>query len=72
MLKSNRIVIPSELQNHVISLAHYRYLGTVKTNGILRTKVSFPKLDELLEKLLVECVACKVVRKNRKKHQHPA
>ena len=52
----------------LFQLAHWRYLGIVKTKGILRTKVYFPKLDELVEKLLAKCLACKVVRK---KHQYP-
>ena len=64
-LKSSRIVIPSDLQNHVIPLAHQGYLGIIKTKGLHRTKGYFPKLDnELVEKLLAKCVTCKVVRKN--------
>ena len=64
-LKSSQIVIPRDLQNHVIPLAHQGYLGTIKTKGLHRTKGYFPKLDnELVEKLLAKCVTCKVVRKN--------
>ena len=64
-LKSSQIVIPRDLQNHVIPLAHQGYLGTIKTKGLHRTKVYFPKLDnELVEKLLAKCVTCKIVRKN--------
>ena len=33
----------------------------MKTKWLLLTKVYFPKLDELVEKLLAKCVACKVV-----------
>ena len=40
----------------------------VKTKGLLRSKLYFPQLDELVEKLIAKCVACKVVRK---KHKHP-
>ena len=36
-------------------------LGIVKTKWLLRTKVYFPKLDELVEKLLAKCLACKLV-----------
>ena len=61
VLKSNRIVIPAELQNHVISLAHLGHLGIVKTKGLLRTKVYFPNLDKLVENYLAKCVACKSV-----------
>ena len=35
----------------------------VKTKGLLRSKLYFPQLDELVEKLIAKCVACKVVRK---------
>ena len=51
VLKSNRIVIPSDLQNHFIPLAHWGYLGTVKTKWLLRRKVCFTILGELVEKL---------------------
>ena len=39
-------------------------MGIVKTKGLLTTKVYFPELDELVEKLIAKCVACRVVRKN--------
>ena len=63
-LKSNRMIISKYLQNHyVIPLAHYEHLEFVKTKGLLRTKVYFPKLDELVETLLAK------YRKVGKKHQ---
>ena len=52
VLKSNRIVIPSDLQNYVVLSAHYGYLEIFKTIGLLRTKEYFFKLDELVEKPL--------------------
>ena len=64
VLKSNRIVIPTDLQSHVIPLAHSEYLGIFKTKELLRTNVYFLKLDELVEKPLAKCVACQIVRKN--------
>ena len=42
-------------------------MGIVSTQRLLRTKVFFPKIHELIEKLLAKCVACTVVIKNRKK-----
>ena len=42
-------------------------MGIAKTKGLLRTKVYFPKLDELVEKLVAKCVACKVIKKKKKK-----
>ena len=62
MLKSNRVLVPGEQVK--------KYLGMVKTKGLCKTKIYLLKLDELIEKLLTKCIACKVVRKNRKKHQH--
>ena len=38
-------------------------MGIFKTKGLLRTKVYFPKLYALVEKTLVKCVACQMVRK---------
>ena len=63
VLKSNRTVIPSELQNHVIPLATKNIWELFKTKGLLIAKVYFPKLDELVDKFLAKCTACKVVRK---------
>ena len=68
VLKSNRIVIPTDLQNHVVPLVHQKYLGILKIKELLKTKVFFLKLDELLEKPLTQCEASQIVRK---KHQHP-
>ena len=64
ILKCSCIVISSDLYNHVIPLAHNGHLGIAKTIWLLRIKVYFPKLHELIEKFLAKCRVCKKVRKN--------
>ena len=41
VLKSNQIVIPSDLQNHVIQLPNKVHLGIVKTKWLIRNSVKW-------------------------------
>ena len=58
LLRGNRIVIPKELQERAISLAHTGHQGLVKTKSLLRTKVWFPGIDKQVESVIEHCLAC--------------
>ena len=56
----NRIVVPSCLQERIIDLAHEGHQGLVKTKILLREKVWFPCMDNLVESKIKSCLACQV------------
>ncbi|XP_028418333.1 uncharacterized protein K02A2.6-like [Dendronephthya gigantea] len=58
LLRGTRIVIPQSLQSRVIRLAHEGHQGIIKTKKLLREKVWFPRIDELVEKCVAECIPC--------------
>lgn len=58
ILRGTRIVVPSKLQERVVSLAHEGHQGVVKTKSLLREKVWFPGIDKMVEKKVQSCCAC--------------
>ena len=60
VLKANHIVVPSCLQERIIDLAHEGHQGLVKTKILLREKVWFPCMDNLVESKIKSCLACQV------------
>ena len=63
VLRGTRIVIPQQLQQRAIDLAHDSHLGLNKTKALLREKVWFPKIDKLVQSTLEKCLPCKAVSK---------
>ena len=45
ILKGTHIVIPSELHQRALPLAHEGHQGFVKTKQLLREKIWFPRID---------------------------
>ena len=60
LLKSNRIVIPTALQNKTVDIAHEGHLGIVKTKALMREKVWFPSMDKLVETNVKSSLACQI------------
>jgi transposase InsO family protein len=60
LLRGTRIVIPSQLQQQVVELAHAGHQGMVKTKALIREKVWFAGINELVEKTIRSCMACQV------------
>lgn len=60
ILKNNRIVIPAELQEKVINIAHEGHQGLVKTKSMLREKVWFPFMDRLVDQKVKACLPCQI------------
>ena len=58
LLRDSRIVMPSELQERVIELAHEGHQGKVKTKRLLRSKVWFPFMNSKCKKLVDQCLLC--------------
>ncbi|XP_065068432.1 uncharacterized protein K02A2.6-like [Rhopilema esculentum] len=58
LLRGTRIIIPESLQRHVIKIAHEGHQGTAKTKALLREYVWFPKLENLVNEEIADCLAC--------------
>ena len=53
-------MIPTELQNKTVDIAHEGHLGIVKTKALMRENVWFPSMDKLVETKAKSCLACQI------------
>ena len=60
ILRGSRIVVPTELQEKAIKIAHDGHQGLSKTKSLLRTKVWFPNMDKQVEDVISRCLACEL------------
>ena len=60
ILKGTRIVMPTTLQQRVIDLSHEGHQGIVKTKKLLREKVWFHRMNNMVEKKTSSCGACQI------------
>ena len=67
VLRGERLVVPQSLQSTCVDLAHKSHLGMLKTKRLLRSKVWFPGLDDLVEKKVKTCIACQANGPEEKK-----
>ena len=58
LLRGNRIVIPDELIDRTINIAHEGHQGIVKCKMLLREKVWFPNLDKRVHHIVSTCIPC--------------
>lgn len=66
LLRGNRIVVPHVLQRTLVDAAHEGHQGIVKTKALLRTKVWFPSMDVLVDRVVSNCSACATVSKDER------
>ena len=60
ILKGSKLVILTRLQRRVIDLAHESHCGIKKTKQLLRSKVWFPNIDQLVDDLIESCHTCQM------------
>lgn len=58
LLRGLRMVVPEELQDKIISLAHEGHLGISKMKERLRPRFYFPGMDKKVEQKVKECREC--------------
>ena len=58
VLRGSRIVIPTVLRERAIDIAHEGHQGLVKTKKLLREKVWFPGIDNMVKQKIEKCLAC--------------
>eukprot|EP00112_Aurelia_sp_Birch-Aquarium-sp1_P015091 Seg3312.4 transcript_id=Seg3312.4/GoldUCD/mRNA.D3Y31 product="putative protein K02A2.6" protein_id=Seg3312.4/GoldUCD/D3Y31 len=66
ILKGTKLVIPSTLRNRVVNLAHEGHQGIVKTKSLLREKVWFPGIDQMVENIVKNCIPCQATTAKEK------
>ncbi|XP_065213313.1 uncharacterized protein K02A2.6-like [Planococcus citri] len=64
LLRGNRIVVPSDIREQILSNAHEGHPGISKTKERLRTKVWWPGIDAMAEKYVRSCDSCQKVDKS--------
>ncbi|XP_057310486.1 uncharacterized protein K02A2.6-like [Hydractinia symbiolongicarpus] len=69
LLKGQRIVIPSTLQQKMLQIAHATHQGTTKTKLLLREKVWWPLMNKQIEDLTLTCHACEVTAPSTTRHE---
>ena len=65
VMRGKRLVIPYSLQNRTLELAHEGHQGITKTKALLRSKVWFPMMDNMVENIVSKCIPCQA-NSNRK------
>lgn len=61
VLRADRIVMPTQLREKTLMLAHEGHQGIVRTKQRLREKVWWPSIDRDAEHLVRNCHACQLV-----------
>ena len=61
ILRGNRIVVPHSLRQRAVDIAHESHLGIQKTKALLREKVWFPQIDNIVKNTIEKCVTCQAV-----------
>ena len=60
ILRDSRIVVPAALRDKAVSIAHEGHQGLVKTKQLLREKIWFPGIDDTVQRMIKNCIACQV------------
>lgn len=60
VLRGDRIVMPSSLQEKIVQLAHLGHQGSTGMKAHLRSKVWFPEMDKMIENVVNNCKPCKM------------
>lgn len=61
ILRGTKLVVPKALRNLVIQIAHEGHLGIVGTKKLLREKVWFPNMDQMVEEKIRLCSTCQLI-----------
>ena len=61
VLRGTRLIIPERLKQNIVNIAHEGHQGIVRTKSLLRTKVWFSGIDDLVYKTIKNCPQCQVV-----------
>eukprot|EP00794_Sanderia_malayensis_P000683 gene683-biopygen1108 len=63
ILRGSRIVLPDSLRQRAIDIAHITHQGLSKTKALIREKLWFPNMDQLIKHSIDKCLPCQAVGK---------
>ena len=58
ILRGTRLVLPPNLHKRAVDIAHLGHQGVAKTKALLREKVWFPFIDNLVDQTVKSCIPC--------------
>lgn len=58
LLRDHRIIVPQQLRERVIDIAHKSHQGIVRTKQCIREKVWFPGIDRAVGEMVKSCLPC--------------
>ena len=61
ILRGTRIVVPHSLRQRAVDIAHKAHLGIQKTKPLLREKVCFPQIHNVVKTTTEKCITCQAV-----------
>jgi len=70
VLRDTRVVLPQSLIQRAVDLAHSGHQGVVKTKELLKRHVWFPRLADIVERTVRNCLHCQVNQPQN--HPEPA
>jgi len=60
LMRNDRIVIPQSMVPNLLKFSHDGHMGINATKRLLRHRYYFPNMDDEIEKLCLNCLACQV------------
>ena len=67
ILRGHNIVMPTDLLEQAVNLAHAGHQGIVKTKALIQEKIWFPGIDAMVEHKVKECLSCQAATSNAEK-----
>jgi transposase InsO family protein len=61
LLREKRIILSKTLRERAIKIAHEGQQGLAKTKAFLRSKVWFPGINDKVDNLIKDCLACQAI-----------
>ena len=70
ILHGSRILVPKSLQQLAIDIAYEGHLGISKTKALLREKIWFPNIANMVKQTIDGCIPCQAVGKQTSQEPH--
>ena len=67
LLRGTQIVLPTTLRDKAVAIAHEGHQGIDRTKSLIRSKLWFPRINEMVEKAVKTCLACQVTNTEPKR-----
>jgi len=67
LVKGQRLIIPTELRNVVLTALHTHHLGIEKTRNLARTTVYWPGLNKEIIEVVEQCTTCNELHDTQKR-----